>query len=75
MRWPTATESGSWRPTVAAVRPEDAQPPQLVIRQRIGGARVAPFHVPRILEEHGAAILILDLPREHRLVEAADVFN
>src|SRR5205807_270313 len=58
---------------VAAVDPEDAEPAQLVVRQRIGGARVAPLHVPRVLEEHGAAILVLDLPREHRLVEGGEL--
>src|SRR5262249_60882553 len=35
-----------------AVAPEDAEPAELVARQWIGGAGVAPSHVPGVLGEH-----------------------
>ena len=60
------------RPAVA-VGPEHAQAPQLIVRERIGGAGIAPRHVPRVLGEHRAAVLVCNLPREHRLVERREL--
>src|SRR5438093_6042920 len=44
-------------------QPEDAELAQLVGRQGIRRARIAPGHVPRVLEEDGAHVLALDLLR------------
>src|SRR2546428_107825 len=54
-------------------QPEDAELAQLVGRQGIRRARIAPGHVPRVLEEHGAHVLALDLLREHRAVELSEL--
>src|SRR5262249_3348108 len=51
-------------------RPVNTQPLELFVRQRICGARVAPAHVPRVFEENGAPLLVFNLTRKHRFVEA-----
>ncbi len=50
------------------VDPEDAGLPQFIRRERVGGARVAPAHVPEIFSEDGAVILPRRLRFEQRLV-------
>src|SRR5215510_12488107 len=41
--------------------PPHAKAPQLVIRKRIGSARIAPTHVPRVFEKHRLVALFLHL--------------
>ena len=53
--------------------PEHAGRSQLVFRKWIGGAGIAPAHVPEIFGERDAVFLLLRLLGEHRLVEAREV--
>ena len=53
--------------------PPDAQPVQLLLRERIGRAGIAPSHIPRVLEEHGLAALLSDLLGEHGAVEGGEL--
>ena len=57
------------RVAAVGVQPEHAQMTQLVVRQRIGRARIAPPHVPGVLEKEHAHVLFVRLTAEHRLVE------
>src|SRR5204863_7737651 len=54
-------------------QPEDTEAPELVGRERIGRAGIAPAHVPRIFEEHRLTILVLHLTREHGAVETGEL--
>src|SRR5262245_23435307 len=53
--------------------PEDAELAQLFHRQGIGGTRIAPSHVPRVLEKGRVHVLPFHRLREHRLVERAEL--
>ena len=46
---------------------------QLLARERIGRAGVAPGHVPGVFEEHRAHVLAAHLVREHGLVEVLEL--
>ena len=59
--------------TGLGVEPEHASRAQLLGRQRIGGTRIAPAHVPEILGERDAVVLPLGLPGEHRFVEPGEL--
>jgi hypothetical protein len=59
------------------VTPRIAHPPnpeaaQLLRRERIGRAGIAPSHVPRVFEEHGLAALLPNLLGEHGAVEVGE---
>ena len=53
--------------------PEDAELAQLLRRERIRGAGVAPAHVPRVFQEYRAHGLALHLLGEHRPVELREL--
>ena len=53
--------------------PEHAELAELARGQRVGGARIAPRHVPGVLEEDAAHVLFADLLGEHRFVEVAEL--
>src|ERR1700759_1121396 len=60
----------SGRVTPFLIEPEDTQLTELVGGKRIGGAGIAPAHVPGVFEKNGAHVLSLHLLAEKRLVEA-----
>jgi hypothetical protein len=55
------------------VQPEDPERLQLLAREWIGGARIAPAHVPGVLEKDRLHPLAAHLLGEERLVEVAEV--
>src|SRR5258707_8591106 len=65
--------AASGRIVSSPIEPEDSKLPQLVRGERVGGAGVAPRHVPGVLEEDGTHLLPLDLLAEQRLVKAGEL--
>ncbi len=53
-------------------QPEYAQAAELSCRQRVRRARIAPGHVPRILQEYAAVVLGFHLARKHVPVEIGE---
>ena len=51
------------------IKPEDAQATKLFQAKRIGGAGIAPIHIPSVLGEYRAHIGFLDLWFKHVPVE------
>ena len=60
------------RRRVRVVLPEHAQAAQFLRAERLGGARVAPAHVPGVFLEHRPHVLLPDLLGEHRPVEVGE---
>src|SRR4051794_39771180 len=57
----------------AGIKPEDAELAELILRQRLARARVAPAHVPRVFEKDGAVVFLLHLLGEKRFVERREI--
>src|SRR5437773_9202365 len=56
----------------ARLEPENSELAQLFSGERIGGARVAPAHIPGILQEHRPHVFLLDLTAEHGVIEVTE---
>src|SRR5438876_12347368 len=52
--------------------PENSELAQLFSGERIGGARIAPAHIPSIFREHRLHVFLLHLMAEHGLIEVAE---
>ncbi len=66
LRLPRRNAASLW-----IARPEYAEPAEFIRTQRICRTRIAPGHVPGVLEKHGALVLSACLLLEHGAVKVS----